>query len=93
MWLDELSRPGLGAHLYHALQQRCAVVGVAKGRFFTGSNVAELVRGRSHKPLFITSTGIDLEVAAQSVRSMHGKDRLPTLPRMVDRLSRGIESS
>ena len=90
VWLDESSRQGLGAHLYQALQQQCTVVGVAKSRFFTGSNVAEVTRGRSRKPLFITCVGIDIEQAAQGVRNMHGKYRIPTLLKEADILSRRI---
>lgn len=93
VWLDESSRPGLGARLHHALQQQCAVVGVAKSRFFKGSNVAEITRGRSRKTLFVTSVGIDIEQAAQGVRNMHGEHRIPTLLGEVDRRSRGVIAS
>jgi deoxyribonuclease V len=90
VWLNESSRPGLGAHLHSALRQVCAVVGVAKSCFFRGSNVAEVVRGRSRKPLFVTSVGVDLNQAAEGVRNMHGQFRIPTLLREADRISRSI---
>jgi len=90
VWLDESSRQGLGARLHDALIHQCAVVGVAKTCFFRGANAAEVMRGRSRKPLFVTSVGVDLEQAAQGIRSMHGDNRIPTLLRVADRLSRGI---
>jgi len=91
VWLDPQWRPGLGARLHHALRRRCAVVGVAKSRFFIGSNVAELTRGRSRRPLFVTSIGVDLQQAARGVGRMHGNHRIPTLLGVADRLSRDPE--
>jgi len=93
VWLDEQWRPGLGARLHHALRRECAVIGVAKSRFFTGRNVAELTRGRSRKPLFVTSIGVDLEQAARDIGRMHGNHRIPTLFAVADRLSRGLARS
>jgi deoxyribonuclease V len=90
VWLDESCRPGLGAHLYRALRPQCAVAGVAKACFYKGNNVAEVTRGRSRNPLFITSVGIDIQEAAEGVRNMHGKHRIPTLLREADWVSRGL---
>ena len=33
VWLDSSQRPGLGAHLYDALEQQVPVIGVAKSSF------------------------------------------------------------
>jgi len=88
VWLDESARPGLGGHLYHALKRECSVVGIAKSPFFRGTNVAEVLRGDSHQPLFVTSVGLDLAEAAEGVRTMHGAHRIPSLLREADRLSR-----
>jgi len=85
-------RPGLGAHLHDEFRRQCAVVGVAKSCFFCGNNVAEVTRGRSRKPLYITSVGMDIEQAAQGVRNMHGDYRIPTLLAKADRLSKGVVS-
>jgi deoxyribonuclease V len=90
VWLDESFRPGLGAHLHQAFGQRCAVIGVAKRCFFRGNNVAEIIRGRSSKSLFITSVGVDLREAAQGILAMHGRHRIPLLLKKADSLSRGI---
>ena len=92
VWLSALRAPGLGAHLYYALGRACAVVGVAKTAFagVCGSPlVAQVMRGTSAKPLYVTSAGIELERAAQAVQAMHGAHRIPTALRLADRLARG----
>jgi len=45
-------------------------------------------RGESGSPLFVTAVGIDVALAAQEVRRMHGPYRVPTLLRAVDQLAR-----
>jgi deoxyribonuclease V len=87
VWLGA-GRPGLGAHLYQALGQRTAVVGVAKRRFHGAGDAVPILRGTSQVPLFVTAVGIDLAGAAEGVRRMHGAHRIPTLLKRVDRLSR-----
>ncbi|MCF7551244.1 endonuclease V [Pseudonocardia sp. WMMC193] len=86
-WLDG-GRPGLGAHLHRALGGP-VVVGVAKTAF-RNSGAAEVVRGGSVRPLYVTSAGVDKEVACAAVAAMHGVHRIPTLLAHVDRLARGI---
>jgi len=86
VWLGE-GRPGLGAHLYEALEGAASVIGVAKNAF-TGAPAQEVLRGDSTRPLFVTAVGIEPEVAAQHVRDMAGEHRLPTLLKRVDRLAR-----
>jgi len=88
VWLGGESRPGLGAHLYEALNQKVAVIGVAKTKFHSADRVSEVIRGSSKRPLFITAVGIQQAIAAEHVRSMHGDNRLPTLLARADFLSR-----
>jgi len=90
------SRPGLGQHLAAQLaaepsRASYTVVGVAKSHF-AGSVAAEVFRGGSQRPLYVTSTG-NITDAADRVRSMHGPHRIPTLLRLVDHLARGIVSA
>jgi deoxyribonuclease V len=80
--------PGLGRHLYDALKGETPVVGVAKSHF-AGAEGAEVLRGDSSSPLYVTAAGIDVGVAADAVREMHGPHRIPTLLKLVDSLSRG----
>jgi deoxyribonuclease V len=89
VWLRDESAPGLGAHLYEALQRAIPVVGVAKTRFHSATVAAAVTRGNSQKPLYVTAAGIDLGAAARHIQSMHGPFRIPTLLRRVDQLCRG----
>jgi deoxyribonuclease V len=88
VWLGA-DHPGLGAHLFEAFEEKIPVIGVAKTRFHSATTAVEVVRGSEAKrPLWVSSAGIDLGVAAQNVRRMHGDYRIPTLIRRVDRLCR-----
>ena len=82
-------RPGLGQYLYEALGSRVPVVGVAKTRFAgVAPQVAPVLRGQSQNPLYITSVGMPLAEAAQSVATMHGAYRFPALLKQLDDLTR-----
>lgn len=86
VWLGE-GRPGLGAHLHHALQGRAAVVGVAKTHF-PGAPAQEVLRGTSQRPLWVTAAGMEMDVAVAAVHRMAGAHRLPALINQVDGLAR-----
>lgn len=89
VWLDDAGRKGLGAKLFEALDQKTAIVGVAKTRFHEAPAV-EVLRGSSKNPLFVTAAGMDVNAAAVHVKSMHGEFRIPTILRLVDQLARRI---
>ncbi len=89
VWLGPESSPGLGAYLYRALDGNSAVIGVAKTLFKKGPAVRAITRGTSVRPLYVTATGMDLNEAAERVVPMHGRFRIPTLLKKVDRLCRG----
>lgn len=92
VWLGDTNTPGLGAHLFAALNENggsVAVVGVAKTRFANAAPVAEVLRGAaSTRPLFVSAAGMLLDDAAKAVETMHGAYRLPTLLKRVDSLCR-----
>lgn len=86
VWLGA-GEPGLGARLYEALGGETPVVGIAKSPFHRG--VATPVRrGRSGRPLFVSSVGLGQDEASRLVGRMHGAGRIPTVVRRADRLSR-----
>jgi deoxyribonuclease V len=87
VFLDSSGKSGLGARLFEALGQQVPVVGVAKTEFVGAPGVAVL-RGESKQPLFVSSVGMDVQVAAQHVQQMHGAYRLPTLLKAVDSVAR-----
>jgi deoxyribonuclease V len=85
-------KPGLGIHLWEALQRQKAVVGVAKTRFHSASAV-EVYRGLSKTPLFVTAVGMEVAEAATKVVTMSGSHRNPKLLKGVDQLARMIRSA
>lgn len=80
-------RPGLGRHLFERLGARVEVVGVSKSQFAGAQGIA-VTRGRSARPLWVTSTA-DVQRAADSVAMMRGPHRIPSLLKLADALSRG----
>jgi deoxyribonuclease V len=84
--LDPGGRPGLGAHA-HA-EFGIPVIGVAKSRFRTATHAVPVVRGSSGRPLFVTAAGISRADAADLVRRMAGRYRLPDALRRADTLAR-----
>lgn len=91
VYLDDEGRPGLGAHLYEQLRGKIPVIGVAKNDYVTIQKNKRLVwRGGSKRPLYVTSAGIDMDVAAHHVQSMAGPFRVPTLLKELDRLTKQV---
>ena len=88
VWLAK-GRPGLGQHLYEALDGTVAVVGVAKNPFADNDAAQGVLRGNSRQPLYVTSSGLEPGIAAEAVSSMHGPHRMPTLLKLADQLARG----
>ena len=88
VFLDDQGKLGLGAHLYHHLEQlgqAVPVIGVAKSGFYDNTkNVLELLRGKSKKPLYITAIEMDIQRAFECVQEMHGAYRMPTLLQVLD---------
>ena len=83
--LDDGGKLGLGGHLFEHLDEKIPVIGVAKTRFNSNKlNVQELYRGESKNPLFISAKGIELDKAANYIKSMHGNYRIPTLLKLLD---------
>ncbi len=84
--LDSAGRPGLGAYA-HA-EFGIPVIGVAKSQFRTATHAVPVVRGSSVRPLFITAAGMPSADAADLVRRMAGRYRLPDALRRADALAR-----
>jgi deoxyribonuclease V len=84
--LDPSGGPGLGAHAHAAFG--VPVIGVAKSRFRTATHAVPVVRGCSVRPLFVTAAGMPAADAADLVRRMVGRYRLPDALRRADTLAR-----
>lgn len=86
--LDPLGRPGLGSYV-HA-EFGAPVIGVAKTRFATATHAAQVHRGCSGRPLYVTAAGLSIADAARMVSEMAGPFRIPDALRGADRLARGM---
>jgi deoxyribonuclease V len=85
--LDPDGRPGLGAYA-HA-EFGVAVTGVAKTQFAPAIHAVPVTRGIATRPLYVTAAGFPAAEAAELVRAMSGKFRLPDALRRADSLARG----
>lgn len=89
VYLDDLQKFGLGAYLHEYLNDKIPIIGVAKTDFATNELYKrELLRGKSKKPLFISSVGIDIEVAKENISKMFGEYRIPKLLKELDQLTK-----
>src|ERR1700732_2166474 len=77
---------GLGAPAHAALG--VPVIGVAKSAFRTATHAIPVRRGTSARPLFVTAAGMSRSDAADLVRHMAGRFRLPDALRRADVLAR-----
>ena len=81
-------KEGLGCKLFHVLDEKIPIIGIAKNKFKSEKVSEEVLRGNSKKPLYITSIGIDVKEAAKYVKYMYGEYRLPYFVKEVDKLCR-----
>lgn len=88
VFLDDAGRPGLGKHLFDALDGQVPVIGVAKTAFVGVGEDHEVRRGNSARPLYVSAAGMPLADAKAHILAMHGAHRLPTLLKAVDRACR-----
>jgi deoxyribonuclease V len=84
--LDPAGRRGLGAHAHAELS--VPVIGVAKSALRTATHAVPVLRGAATRPLFITAAGMSRHDAADLVRTMAGRFRLPDALRRADALAR-----
>ena len=84
VFLDGMSRAGLGKHLYDALNQKIPIIGVAKNPFKDIPKRFELLRGQSKTPLYVTATGLPQDETIAHITAMAGDYRIPTLLKKAD---------
>ncbi|SFC32489.1 exodeoxyribonuclease-5/deoxyribonuclease V [Flexibacter flexilis DSM 6793] len=89
VYLDDNEKFGLGGHLFDALGGKIPIIGVAKTNFATiDKNKQQILRGKSIKPLYITSIGMDVREAARLIEQMKGQNRIPDLLKKLDILTK-----
>jgi len=86
VYLGGEKKPGLGKHLRDSIGNKAVVIGAAKRPYLDTPKSTEVLRGRSRRPLYITADGISEKRAKSLIRNMHGRNRIPTLLKYVDRL-------
>ena len=90
--LNDEGKLGLGGYLYHELNKKIPVIGVAKTGFHNNKlNSKELLPRESKKPLHISAIGITLQEAYEHIKSMHGAYRMPTISLLVDGQTKSLE--
>lgn len=90
VYLDDNGKLGLGGYLYENISGKIPIIGVAKTDFKSLTKNKQLVcRGKSKKPLYITSVGINSDTAADKIKTMSGDYRIPTLLKELDKLTKG----
>lgn len=83
--LDDNGKLGLGGRLFEKLDKQIPIIGVAKTGYHSNKlNTKALIRGKSKNPLYISALGIELNLAYENIKSMHGKHRMPTLLQLMD---------
>jgi deoxyribonuclease V len=84
--LDPDGRPGLGGYVHAEFGM--PVIGVAKSPFRTATHALPVLRGASARPLLVTAAGLPRADAADLVRHMAGRFRVPDALRRADALAR-----
>ena len=75
--------------MHEQLNCKIPIIGVAKTNFATlDQNKRPLLRGKSIKPLYITSIGIDVDEATKFIEKMSGSNRIPKLLKKLDTLTK-----
>lgn len=81
-------KPGLGAHLLENLEEnsKITLIGVAKSQFGSNQEISvPVLRGKATNPLWVQGIGISNEDAAELIKNMAGKYRIPTLLKILDK--------
>lgn len=85
VYIDDKNTYGLGGHLWKALYEKIPIIGVAKTKFYNNkNNVVEVYRGSSKNPIFVSSIGIDILLAANHIKNMAGAYRIPAVLKQLD---------
>lgn len=88
VFLDGVSKPGLGKYLYDSLAVKKPIIGIAKNHFYDITKDYAVWRGISKHPLYVTSVGMEVDKAKYLVANLAGKHRMPTMVTAVDQLGR-----
>ena len=91
VFLDGVSKAGLGKYLYDNLDNKKPIIGIAKNHFYDITEDHAVWKGISKQPLYVTSIGIEVENAKKIVSKMDGNHRIPKMVAYVDKLGRHLK--
>ncbi len=85
VYIDNDRAYGLGGHLWEALDKTIPIIGVAKRAFHKNEETnVPVLRGDSKNPLYVSAVGVDLSIAVDRMKNMHGEYRMPTILQILD---------
>ena len=90
VFLDGVTKAGLGKYLYDNLANKKPIIGIAKNHFYDITEDYAVWRGISKHPLYVTSIGIEITKAKEMVSRMDGDHRMPKMVTYVDKIGRVI---
>ena len=84
---DSTEKDGLGKKLFDRLNMPgLKVIGLAKSDFCRTDEIsASLLRGSAVNPLWVQGIGLPDNVAAENIKMMSGKSRIPKLLKILDK--------
>ena len=84
---DSTEKDGLGKKLFDSLNMPgLKVIGLAKSDFCRTDEIsASLLRGSAVNPLWVQGIGLPDNVAAENIKMMSGKSRIPKLLKILDK--------
>lgn len=88
VFLDGVSKPGLGKYLYDSLAVKKPIIGIAKNHFYDITEDYAVWRGISKHPVYVTSVGMAVNKAKSLVASLADQYRIPHIVTAVDQLGR-----
>ena len=89
VYIDNEKRFGLGGYLWQTLNEQIPIIGLAKN-FYHGNTktTKSIYRGKSKKPLYISSVGLELDTASDFITQMPGEFRIPDLLKKLDTITK-----
>ncbi|WP_395654556.1 endonuclease V [Flavobacterium sp.] len=89
IYVDNFETFGLGGKLYESLNKKIPIIGLAKNSFYSNSmTVKEVLMGMSKKPLYVSTIGIDLNLAVEKVKKMYGNYLIPDILKKLDSITK-----
>lgn len=91
IYVDNDLKFGLGGILWETLNRKIPIIGIAKTSFFSNKEtVSEVYRGKSNKPLYVSTIDYPIENAIKNLIEMKGDYRIPSVLKELDTITKTI---